>query len=208
MGAAAKHFGKSVFINCPFDDAYWPIFEAIVFSVIACGFRPRCSLEELDSGTIRLNKIRNIIRSCRYGIHDLSRVEVNAKSKLPRFNMPFELGLDIAARTFGTGSLKRKRFLVLDARKYRYQALISDLSGQDIQRHNNSPDSAINVVRKWLRLAAGSKSVPGPTPIKREFAQFAANLPAYCKELGLDRGDLLFVEYVELATQWLEAADL
>lgn len=208
MAAAAKDFGKSVFINCPFDREYWPIFEAIVFTVIACGFRPRCSLEELDAGTVRLNKIRNIIRSCRYGIHDLSRVEISPKSKLPRFNMPFELGLDIASRTFGSGRLKRKCFLVLDAERYRYQELISDLSGQDIQRHNNSPDRAIDVVRKWLRAASRRSTVPGPKPITREYAAFTSSLPEFCTELGLDRDDLLFVEYVELATQWLAAAKI
>src|SRR5688572_15103800 len=94
-------FGNSVFINCPFDDDYWPMLEAIVFTVLACGFRPRSALEELDSGTVRLNKIERIIRACKYGIHDLCRVEPGAQTKLPRFNMPFELGLDIAAKAFG-----------------------------------------------------------------------------------------------------------
>jgi hypothetical protein len=28
-------YGKSVFLNCPFDDEYRPIFRAIVFTVAA-----------------------------------------------------------------------------------------------------------------------------------------------------------------------------
>jgi hypothetical protein len=48
-----------------------------------------------------LTKIQRIIRGCRFGIHDLSRVELAAANSLPRFNMPFEPGLDIAAKAFG-----------------------------------------------------------------------------------------------------------
>ena len=134
-------------IDPDLDGRFLPIFEAIAFTVIACGFAPRCALEELDSGTVRLDKIRRIIRGCRYGIHDLSRIELSSASHLPRFNMPFELGLDVAARTFGPSGLKRKRFLVLDSEPYRYQAFISDISGQDIRCHLNSPDRAIDIVR-------------------------------------------------------------
>ncbi len=206
MPSPRKRFADSVFINCPFDDDYWPIFEAIVFTVIACGFAPRCALEELDSGTVRLDKIRRIIRGCRYGIHDLSRVELNAASDLPRFNMPFELGLDVAARDFGSFGLRRKRFLVLDAERYRYQAFISDISGQDIRCHRNSPDRAIDIVRNWLRATSGRSGILGPVTIKQQFALFADWLPENCDRNGFDRDDLLFVEYVEMATQWIAAA--
>ena len=42
-GSGAE-FEASVFVNCPFDDAYKPMFEAIVFAVFDCGYRPRCAL--------------------------------------------------------------------------------------------------------------------------------------------------------------------
>ena len=48
-------FERSVFINCPFDRAYAPLFEAMVFAVIACGCRPVSALAELDSGTVRID---------------------------------------------------------------------------------------------------------------------------------------------------------
>lgn len=83
---ATSDFGKSVFINCPFDERYWAIFEAIVFTIVACGFKPRCSLENLDSGALRIEKLRQLIASCGLGIHDLSRVELDPASRLPRFN--------------------------------------------------------------------------------------------------------------------------
>jgi len=44
VGRSAE-FETSVFVNCPFDDAYKPMFEAIVFAVFDCGYGPRCALE-------------------------------------------------------------------------------------------------------------------------------------------------------------------
>jgi hypothetical protein len=48
-----------------------------------------------------------MIRECRYGIHDLSRIELN-EAQYPRFNMPFELGIFFGARYIGTGEQKKK----------------------------------------------------------------------------------------------------
>jgi hypothetical protein len=84
----------SVFINCPFDDQYQPIFEAIVFGISACGFLPRCAKELPDGGDIRIDNICQLIRDCDYSVHDISRTEVaDQPYQLPRFNMPLELGL-------------------------------------------------------------------------------------------------------------------
>jgi hypothetical protein len=47
----------SVFINCPFDPQYQPLFEATVFCVVACGFVPRCTLELTDAGEVRIENI-------------------------------------------------------------------------------------------------------------------------------------------------------
>jgi hypothetical protein len=203
MHRRARDFSESVFINCPFDSDYLPIFEAIIFTVIAAGFRPRAALEKLDSGTVRLRKIQRLIAGCRYGIHDLSRVELGASTHLPRFNMPFELGLDIAAKVFGPKALKGKRFLILDAEPYRYQRFISDLSGQDIHSHHGIPDTAIEITRNWLRSTSGRTGILGPLAIKRHYAEFVRWLPEYCTQAGFDRKNLLFVEYVEMATQWI-----
>lgn len=57
MGRLDPSFERNVFINCPFDSEYAPIFEAIVFAVHDAGFRPRCARERLDSSEIRLQKI-------------------------------------------------------------------------------------------------------------------------------------------------------
>jgi hypothetical protein len=80
-----------VFINCPFDAGYRAILDALVFAIYDLGFVARCVLEEDDAGEVRLSKIERIIEECRFGIHDLSAVGLDANTGLPRFNMPLEL---------------------------------------------------------------------------------------------------------------------
>lgn len=176
-------YDRNVFINCPFDDIYEPVFRAVVFVVFECGLIPRCAKEAYDSGEARIEKIIGIIRDCRWGIHDISRTEPNPRG-LPRFNMPLELGLFLGARRFGAGQQRRKSCLVLDRDPYRYQEFISDISGQDIAPHAADPDQAIGAVRDWL--AAGRAAFahpPGPTDIAGRFAAFRQDLPASARRV-------------------------
>ena len=69
-----------------------PRFDALIFTVTASGYEVRCALEEDDSADIRHEKLCRLIRESDKSIHDLSRVELG-KNHLPRFNMPYELGL-------------------------------------------------------------------------------------------------------------------
>jgi hypothetical protein len=50
---------KPVFINCPFDRDYLPLFHALVFTVARCGFTPRCALEVVDSAGALTGKAGN-----------------------------------------------------------------------------------------------------------------------------------------------------
>ena len=67
------HYHSSVFINCPFDPQFTPLFDAIVFAIYDCGFKPRRARETESSGVVRIDFIANLIRDCRLAIHDLSR---------------------------------------------------------------------------------------------------------------------------------------
>ena len=117
----AATYENSVFINCPFDPDYWPLFEAITFSVYDLGYYPRCALEVDDSSQVRIQKITQIIKDCRLSIHDVSRTETEGDPPLPRFNMPLELGLFMGAKVFGTGKQKRKAAMILDPERFRFQ---------------------------------------------------------------------------------------
>ena len=142
---------RDVFINCPFDKKYRPTFRAIVFTIVDCGFRPRCALEIDDSTGIRIEKILDLVSRCKFGIHDLSRTELSKSTKLPRFNMPLELGIFLGAARLGNPSQRRKVGLILDKNRYRFQKFISDIAGQDIHEHKGIPKNAVAEVRGWLR---------------------------------------------------------
>ena len=88
QGTSSPSRRRSVFINCPFDAEYRPLFRAMCFAIVACGFVPRCALDELDSAMVRFEKILDLITACEFSVHDVSRVELDARSGLPRINMP------------------------------------------------------------------------------------------------------------------------
>jgi hypothetical protein len=194
---------RDVFINCPFDKEYKPLLWAIVFVVLRSGFRPRCALETDDSSENRFDKICNIIKECRYGIHDISRTELDGVSKLPRFNMPLELGVFIAAKRFGVGILKAKRCIIFERREFQYQKYISDLSGQDIHNHDGSSKRIIAELATWFRNQARGAPVPGGTKIAEEFQVFRRKIPRICSKRDLEEEELTFGDYAELVAEYL-----
>jgi hypothetical protein len=200
-----RPYSRNVFINCPFSPEYRRIFRAIVFSVYACGYRPRCALEISDSSQNRLAKIEAIIEQCRFGIHDISFMTLDRRTQLPRFNMPFELGIFFAAKRFGSGRQKRKIALVLDASGYRYRASLSDISGQDIAVHKGIAKTAIRQVRDWLDTCQTVRdSLPGGDYISKQHYKFSRRLPAASKRLRLNARELTYADTCRAIEAWLK----
>jgi hypothetical protein len=199
-----------VFINCPFDRRYTPLFNAIVFAVQDVGFRPRCALEASNAGQFRLNKIMDIIAECKYGIHDLSRTELDVASELPRFNMPLELGLDLGCRRFGRSHHQEKVCLIMDIEPYRYRQFISDISGQDIQAHNGEERKVIEIVRDWLRLELDPHTViiPSGARLYRRYQEFHHALPAICAKLNWEAESLPFADFSFAVATWINVNPL
>jgi hypothetical protein len=198
-----------VFINCPFDAAYRPIFDAIVFTVHDCGFRAHCAREAEDSGEERIRKIKRIIRECACGIHDISRVQLDTANQLPRFNMPLELGLFLGAQEYGSGEQRLKRSLVLDTEPYRYQKFCSDIAGQDIRAHHDQPSLAIAAVRAMLSTTLnGRRRIPGEATIRKRYAQFREELPVNCRRGHVRVSELQFVEFRYFVEEWLSTNPL
>jgi hypothetical protein len=205
----APTYDTSVFVNCPFDAAYTPTFHAIVFALLDCGFTPRCALEVDDAGLVRFEKILLLVKGCRFGIHDISRTELDRRNRLPRFNMPLELGLFLGAQRFGTGAQRRKTCLVLDRAPYRYQKFVSDIAGQDIKSHDDRPERAIAAIRTWLSSAANaSLPLPGGTAIAQRYHGFRGELPELCRRLRLRLSEMTFTDYCSIAAEWLDAATI
>lgn len=165
----------------------------------------RCSLEVSDSSRVRFQTIAQVIAECQFGIHDLSRTELDPVSALPRFNMPLELGLFLGAKEYGTGAQRRKNCLILDRERYRYAKFCSDISGQDIAAHNGLPAEAIRRVRDWLRTALAPRgvSIPGGTAMANRFVEFQHDVPESCRKLRLDEHALVFTDLRVLIAEWL-----
>jgi len=197
-------YNNNVFINCPFDEGYEPLFHSIVFAVHDAGFIARCALEVSDATQIRLASIMEIISQCKYGIHDISRTELDGKNSLPRFNMPFELGIFFGCQRFGDRNHRKKSCLVLDKEPYRYRIFISDIAGQDVYSHGNEQKQAIKQVRKWLRTTSRRYTIPSGEEIWRRFNQFQKDLPALCEEFNFQLHELPFVEYRDFVVEWLQ----
>ena len=181
------------------------MFRSIVFAITRSGFRARCALEVDDASMNRWASICDIVDQCRYGIHDISRTELDGDPPLPRFNMPLELGLFLGAKRFGDTIQKRKRCLVMDTENYRYKRFISDLAGQDIRGHRNDPGVCIEAVATWLRKQSRSQTVPGGRAMAREFEAFELKLTGLCMGLRLEVDEMTFGDLTTLASEYIAA---
>lgn len=199
-------FERNVFLNCPFDKDYEPLLRALVFTLVRLGYRPRIATECSDSAQQRLVKICNLIGSCRYAIHDLSRLRSKAAGELYRMNMPFELGIDYGARAFAGGFLGRKKSLILEREKHQFRTAISDLSGVDIQSHGDDPIQVVRAIRNWFVSNAGIKGAPAPQQIWDEFNTYLADFYEQRKKDGFsdeDLNSLPVTEQIDSIQEWL-----
>lgn len=214
--ARPRRYDVSVFVNCPFDDAYRPLLHAVLFTIHDCGFLARTALEDVGSGETRVDKIVRIVRDSRFSIHDISRVEVTPDHPLPRFNMPFECGLAFGARRFGPGkSAAARDLLVLAAERTQDRLTLSDLAGQDKAYHANDPHKAVRAVRAFLAAKAKLVLPPGIIvcghgAVIERFERFKAELAALAAAASIKPDEIGSFEYIAewltLATHWQAAS--
>lgn len=202
MSRHAQTARRQVFVNCPFDAAYRPLFHAIIFTLKVCDYEPRSSLEADNAVETRFEKIVRIIRGCRFGIHDISRTEPSPDG-LPRFNMPLELGLFLGAAKYGGPDQRRKIALVLDRERFRFQRYLSDIAGQDIRAHDNKPENIIQEMRRWLVAVEPGQRLLGGQAITRLYHAFQARLPLLLGELKIMEDEIEFNDLVLIITNWL-----
>lgn len=164
-------FKKNVFINCPFDEKYEPILQAILFCITYLGFTPRIARERSNSGEMRIEKIKELIESSKFSIHDLSRCQAEQEEEYYRLNMPFELGYDFGCKEYFGRTRNTKKFLILEEKPFRYQAALSDIAGFDIEQHEGSYEKAVRKVRNWLVFEANAERI-APQKILYAYADF------------------------------------
>lgn len=167
---AEPTFEKSVFINCPLDEEYEGILQAMLFCIVYLGFYPRIATERADSAESRLSKIIELIEASKYSVHDLSRSQAKKVGEYFRLNMPFELGIDFGCRRY-VESCNGKKILILEQRRYQLKAALSDLAGCDVEAHGDKFEQAVRKVRNWLVSEADAPQV-GASGILGKYADF------------------------------------
>ncbi len=199
-------FESNVFINCPFDTTYInDLLKPMMYVIIKNGFTPRLSLEFSDSGLARLEKITEIIKSCKYSIHDLSIVKSKKPNEFARMNMPFELGIDYGLRKSGISPLDTKQFLVLEAKKYDYMKAMSDFNGFDIKVHDNDTQKLFDCLYAWFSETLKINKQDPPLKLFSDFLDFNTILfEEKLKKLGSEKLATNYIEKVSIAEYILE----
>lgn len=208
-------FDLAVFVNCPFDEPFKPLLDAILFAIHDCGFAARTALEESGSGETRLDKLVRIVGECRFSIHDVSRTEITQASPLPRFNMPFECGLAIGAMRYQRPLRGAPRdFLLMAAEDFQDKRTLSDLAGQDAAYHGNDAEGVIRAVRRFL-ASKGAQVLPagavvrGDASIAARLSQFRQALPAMADSVKISSAEIQTFDYLPewlgFATRWQAA---
>jgi hypothetical protein len=164
-------FETSVFVNCPFDEEFAPLLEAALFCIVYFGFSPRLANERLEAGENRLDKIVEIIKACKYSIHDLSRCRASGEGEFFRMNMPFEFGVDVGFRRSGVGRLHEKKFMIFEREPYDLKRSLSDTAGQDVEFHRDNFELVIQKLRNFFRVEAALEA-PGASQLNGEYATF------------------------------------
>jgi hypothetical protein len=140
------------------------------------GYQVRCALEEDDAGDVRFDKLCELIADCDRTIHDLSRTAAGVDG-LPRFNMPFELGLMMGAKRYGGGRQRAKRAVIMVAEPFIMPRFLSDLSGNDPRAHHNDSRNVIRIVRDHLHADPAGERLPGAAHMADLLDEFRDDLP-------------------------------
>jgi hypothetical protein len=187
--AAGIALNQSIFINCPFDEAFRSCFEAILFTVTMSGYRVRCALEADDAGDVRFEKLCELIADCDRSIHDLSRTQSGVDG-LPRFNMPFELGLMMGARQYGRGRQRAKRAMIMVSKPFAMPRFLSDLAGNDPKAHEDNALNVIRIVRDHLHTDPSGSRLPGAAHMADLMTEFRNLLPSLAAAANLTMGEI------------------
>lgn len=146
---------EAVFLNIPYDHAYEGKFVTLVAGLVGLGRKPRCVLEIPDGGQGRLARIVRLIRRCSASINDVSRVQVSGPLRVPRFNMPFELGLACAVAKLA-GS---HRYFVFEEVSHRIEHSLNDLNGHDPQIHQGTQVGILNALLNCFATRGATPSL-------------------------------------------------
>lgn len=184
--ALSPHEGpraSSVFINCPYDAEYRPVFDAIVFTLLCYGMWPRWADDSTRSLT-RLDRIVDALRASRFSIHDLSRCKGEGDENLARMNMPLELGMALEQAYPAKDAVRDHRCIVLVPAMSSYRQVVSDLNAFDLLPYDGTPEAMVSELGSFLKVSAGRVQAPTVLAIQRALKDWNKLVALQRKENG------------------------
>ena len=152
MARSTSPLPSDVFINLPFDDRHERLFLALISGLVSLGLNPR-SVLEIEAQHDRLRRLYEVISQCSFSLHDMCRVQVSKAGvfRVPRFNMPFELGLAVGVSLADADG--RHQWRTLEQKPHRIGASLSDIAGYDTTIHRGTVDGVLegllDIFARW-----------------------------------------------------------
>ena len=182
MAARPSLLETGVFLNLPYKRSYEPLLLAYVAGLASFGLSPRAAIE-IPGGRRRLERIFDLLAKCRFSIHDVSCVQLDAAPpRTPRFNMPFELGLAVAWEMRQPSRSKHVWF-VFESRPYRLNKSLSDLDGSDPHIHGGTTTGVFRELNNAFSVRERQPTVESMLRIYRELRRQKAQV---LRESGAD----------------------
>jgi hypothetical protein len=126
-----------------------------------------------------LDRIFALIQSCRFSIHDLSRVQLSSTPPAtPRFNMPLELGLAVAWSKLHPN---RHTYIPFETMNQRDQKSLSDMAGSDFNIRDGTPEG---VMRELCSAFVQQRNHPDVEAMMRLFAAVQKAVPLIIQRAG------------------------
>jgi hypothetical protein len=171
---------RFAFPNIPFDKQFEPLYLAFIAGLSGFGLVPQTVLQ-IPGSQRRLDRLTGLMSKCQYSFHDLSRVELDGKRpRVPRFNMPFELG---AAVGMTEHSGYDHFWYAFEAKEHRALKSISDLNGTEVYVHNGKP---VGVFRCLANALARSEHRPTVRDLQAIYRDVMEAAQEFKRDLATD----------------------
>jgi hypothetical protein len=169
---------RAVFLNAPYDKSFEPLFLAYLVGITGFGLVPRATIQIQGSGH-RITCILELIHSCEYSIHDLSRVELSPPpDSVPKFNMPFELGLAYHHSLSGNHTC-----FIFESEYKRFERSLGDLKGVDIYQHKSNVEKLFSELTGAL---VKENLMPSVRDMLAVYILTTETFPSFCSDAGTE----------------------
>jgi hypothetical protein len=172
----ARPAAGTAFINMPYSADYEERLLALIAGLSLYGLVPTAATVAGDDPN-RLDRIVEALSDCTISIHDLTWMAVDSNEpKVPRFNMPFELGIAVAlAATVGND------YVVIDTVPNRLDKALSDARGLDAEIFDGTP---LGVFRALANIFHRDDFQPQPRHFRRVFGRLNTTAARLRKAFG------------------------